>query len=100
MTNKVVLSTTLLVEEGVFEMKALTIEEAAAWVRVNAPANFCGHQTVKVVGLQPSESRAQCSGFDQALCLKPLGRLEFGKEYSLPEILEIGVQPLLITKLS
>jgi hypothetical protein len=98
MQAHVILSTTLLLEDGVFEMKTLTKEEAVSWVKAHNPRNYCGHQTVKVLGLEPSTSRDVCPGYFQALCLKPQGRLNFGQEYSVEEIEEIGVLFQLITR--
>lgn len=95
----VILSTKLILEEGIFEAKEISQEEAQAWVNENHPENFCGHATVKLLGLEPETSRKQCTGYDQALCLAAKSRLEFGKEYSLEEIQEIGVEITLISKI-
>lgn len=97
MTNKVILSTPMLLTTGLFRMEEITLEEAKAWVVANNPTNFVGHQTVKVLGLEPATSRDVCSGYDQALSLKVNGRIEFGKEYTVDEILEVGVICFLIT---
>lgn len=97
---KVILSTPLLLEEGSFSMKTLTLDEAKRWVDENQPVNFCGHATTLAVGLQPCKSRDVCTGYEQALVLKPIGRIDFGKEYTYSEIMEIGVTPFLITKQS
>lgn len=94
--RKVILSAPMLLEEGNFSMKFISIEEAAEFAK--DATNFVGHQTVKVLGIEPATSREVCTGFEQALALKVLGRLEFGVEYSAEEIMEIGVQPILITK--
>ena len=94
----VVLSTPLLLTEGTFHAKVISLDEAREWVEANAPKNFCGHQTVKVLGLEPAQTREACQGYDEALCLKPNGRLEFGKEYTVEEILEVGVTPFLISR--
>ena len=96
--NYVVLSSPMLLEVGNFNMKELSIEEATKWVQDNAPTNFVGHSTSLIVGLEPAISREVCKGYDVALALKPIGRLEFGKEYSKPELEEIGVSCFLITK--
>ncbi|WP_028492747.1 hypothetical protein [Thioalkalivibrio sp. ALE19] len=96
--RRVILSTPMLLEEGEFAMREISLGQARAWVQENAPTNFCGHETVKVVGVEPAAGRGSCEGFDEALCLKPAGRLEFGKEYTVQEILDIGVTPLLISK--
>ena len=96
--RQVILSTPMLLEPGTFRMDVLSLEEARHWVEENNPTNFCGHQTVKVLGLEPAQSREVCQGYDQALCLKPNGRLEFGKEYTVDEVLAIGVTPLLIQR--
>jgi hypothetical protein len=98
--DNVILSSPILLEEGTFEMKTLSLEEAAEWAKSENPKNFCGHQTTKALGIEPSSSREACVRYDQALCLKPKGRMEFGKEYSVQEILSIGVSFQLITKIS
>ena len=98
--RNVLISTPLLLEEGRFEMKRISLEEAKTWAIFNAPENFCGHETVRVLGVAPSTHRIQCDSYDVALALKPNGRLEFGKEYTVGEILEIGVTAFLITKLA
>lgn len=96
--SKVILSTTLLLSEGVFELKRISVAEALEWVGQNNPQNFCGHQTVKLLGLEPSTSRGVCEDYTEALCLKPAARVEFGREYSLEEIQNIGVEFSLITR--
>lgn len=95
--SKVILSTPMLLTEGTFNMKEISLEEAKAWVAENNPVNFVGHQTVKVLGLEPATNREACTGYQQALSLKVNGRVEFGKEYTVEEILEIGVSCFLIT---
>ena len=94
--RKAILSAPLLLEEGTFTMKEISLEEAREWA-VDAD-NFCGHQTVKVIGVDPSQTRGVCQGYDEALAPKPNGRLEFGREYTIEEILEIGVTPMLISR--
>lgn len=95
---KAILSTALILEEGIFESKNITLEEAKDWVKLNKPTNFVGHSTVRVVGVEPANTREVCASYEQAMVLKPLGRLEFGKEYSVEEILNIGIQAQLLTK--
>ena len=95
---KVILSTALLLEEGVFKLSNISLEEARSWVINNNPTNFVGHSTVRVLDIEPATSREVCTSFTEALVLKPLGRLEFGKEYSVEEILNVGIQPQLIVK--
>lgn len=94
--KNVILSTALILEEGNYDVRNITLAYAQQWVEANNPTNFSGHATVLAVGVQPSKDRAVCDGYDNALVLKPLGRLEFGREYTLQEILDIGVQPMLI----
>ena len=89
--NKVILSTKLMLGQGIFASREISLEEAKMWVKTNAPKNFCGHETVKILGLQPAVTRETCQGYDEALCLVVNGRLEFGREYSIEEIQEIGV---------
>jgi hypothetical protein len=97
-TDKVVLSTALVIGEGVFTVENISLEEAQLWVLTENPWNFCGHITVKLVGMEPATHREQCEEYEEALVLKPLGRLEFGREYSVEELLKVGVQPMMITK--
>lgn len=94
----VIISSPLLLEEGLFEIKKISLDEAKKWVQENAPENFVGHSTVKVLGIEPAKERKTCQGYDEALAIKPNTRLEFGKEYSVEEILEIGVTIFLIKK--
>ena len=94
----VILSTALILQEGRFIAENITIEEASQWVKENNPKNYCGHATTLAVGIEPSKTRDICIEYDQALVLKPIGRLEFGREYTLQEVVEIGVQPMLISK--
>jgi len=97
MDEKVILSTPLLLTDGLYRRRTISLEEAVDWVANSNPRNFCGHQTVKILGLEPSTTREACKGFSEALCLKPKGRLEFGKEYSLAEIQAVGVEFVLLT---
>jgi len=94
--KKVILSTPLIVEEGTFIVKVITLDEAREWV--GDADNFCGHQTVKVLGIDPANTRGTCYSYDEALALKPNDRLEFGKEYTAEEVFAIGVTPFLISK--
>jgi len=95
---KAILSTTLILGEGTFTAKKISFEQAISWVLGNDFNNFCGHQTTKILGIQPAESREQCTGYAEALCLAPKERLEFGREYTRKEILEIGVDFTLISR--
>lgn len=96
--EKVILSTALLLGDGTYQMRTISQAEAQEWVNTHSPRNFVGHQTVKLLGLEPATDRAVCQGYDEALCLKPRGRMEFGREYTVSEISEIGVDFQLITK--
>lgn len=96
--KRVILSTKLIIGDGTFEAKTITEAEAQAWVQSGEVENFCGHETTKVLGLEPDKSRRQCEGYDEALALSAKQRLEFGREYSMEEIKEIGVIFTLIKK--
>lgn len=95
--TRVILSTSLVLEPGTFETSELTLEQAQAWLDDDID-NYCGHQTVRLLGLEPDEERRQCVGYDEALCLRAKERLEFGREYTVDEIKEIGVEFMLIVK--
>ena len=94
--NKVILSTPLLLETGVFEMQEVSLEFAKDFAKV--AKNFVGHSTIRILGIEPSTSREVCNCYEQALVLKVNGRLDFGKEYSVEEIEEIGYKIFLIRK--
>ena len=96
--NYVVLSSPMLLEVGNFNMVELSIEQATQWVEEFSPKNYVGHSTSLIVGLAPATTREVCSVYDQALALKPQGRLEFGREYTKQELLEVGISCFLITK--
>lgn len=95
---KVILSTPMILEEGNFNCSFISIDEARQWVNENNPTNFVAHSTVRIIGVEPATSRDVCEGYSEALVLKVLGRVEFAREYTEEEIIEIGVQPMLITK--
>ena len=95
----VILSTKLVIGTGIFDATEMTHEQAQKWVDEHNPENFCGHETVRVLGLVPDKSRKQCDSYEQALCLSAKSRLEFGREYTVEEIQEIGVEYILLTKL-
>lgn len=97
MYDFVVLSTPMMLLDGEYNMITITLEDAQHLVKEQPPVNFSGHQTVKLLGLDPSEKRATCDSYKTALVLSPKERLEFGKEYTLEEIEEIGVECKYIT---
>ena len=97
--RNVILSTPMILEEGDFNCQFISIQRAKEWVKeANDVVNFVTHSTVRVLDIEPATSRDVCEGYEQALVLKVLGRVEFGREYTAEEILNIGVQPMLITK--
>jgi len=97
--NRVILSTKLLIGDGTFECREITPDEATNWLALGPVENYCGHATVRILGLEPDRSRRECEGYDEALCLKPRSRLEFGREYSQEEIAAIGVEYALIRRI-
>lgn len=96
--TRVILSTKLIIGEGHFFVKSLTRSEAQEWVNTSSPDNYCGHATVRLLGLEPDKSRRQCDGYDQALAINARARLDFGREYTKEEIEQIGVEYTLICK--
>lgn len=95
---QVILSSPILVEDGKFTRKTISQKKAQKWVDRNGPVNFSSHQTVKILGVEPASTRENTPGYDEALIISPLGRLEFGREYTKEEIEEIGVEFVLIKK--
>lgn len=96
--KKVILSTPLLLEEGIFKMSKISLEEARNFAK--EAKNYVGHSTVKILGIEPSSLRETCTSYDEAIILKINGRLDFGKEYSLEEIEEIGYTIFKISEIS
>lgn len=94
----VILSAPILIGEGIFKAKILTQAEAQAWVDEKAPQNFCGHETTRVLNVEPMKGRDQCLSYTEALVISPEARLEFGREYTKDEIMKIGVKFTLIRK--
>jgi len=56
---------------------------------------YTQHETVKLLGLEPAKERKVFTptGNELQIWLKPKGRLEFGREYTLEELQQIGVIP-------
>lgn len=96
MANTVILSTPLLVETGDFRMEEISLDQARQLAE--GATNFVGHSTVKLLGIEPAKDRGVCETYDKAIVIKPAGRLEFGREYSVEEIEEIGYTIFLISK--
>ena len=94
-----ILSSPLILEAGTFKVEHISLEEAKRLVdTASAVHNHCGHQTVKLLGLPPVKGRPAADGYEVALAIKPGKRLEFGREYSLEEIEEIGYTIFKISK--
>lgn len=49
--NTAILSSPILLENGTFASSEITVEAAKRWVKKSSPKNFCGHETVKLLGL-------------------------------------------------
>ena len=96
--KKVILSTSMLLECGTFEMKEVSLEEAKNFAKT--AENFVGHSTVRILGIEPTTERKTCTSYDEALVIKVNKRLEFGKEYSIQEIENIGYKIYKIKRLS
>jgi len=94
--RKVILSSTLLLEEGTFSMRKVDLAEAADFAR--DAELFCSHETVRILGINPDTARKVCGGYDEALVIKPHNRLEYRREYTLAEIEEIGYDLFIIKK--
>lgn len=103
---RVILSSPILIldkDEAQFHARRLSLGEARAWVEAatedGSIENYCGHETVKILGLEPAQDRRNCDYYDVALCASAKERLEFGREYTIEEIEEIGVDFLLIQRI-
>jgi len=98
--KRVILSTKLIIGSGTFQAEEITQGQAQDWLSQGLVENFCGHETVRILGLEPDKSRRQCDGYDEALAINAKSRLEFGREYSIKEIQAIGVEFTLIRRVS
>jgi len=96
--GKVILSSSIIFEPGTFVVERWTLSEAKEWVNTHNPKNYSTHDTVKILGIEPRKSRASCSTYVEALCLKPNERLDFGRQYTQEEIEEVGVKCFFIRK--
>jgi hypothetical protein len=94
----VILSTSMLFEEGFFKMERVELSDAKEFAKT--AKEFAGHSTVRVLDIEPCLGREVCDGFDNALVIKVRGRVEFGREYSREEIEEIGFDIYLIQNLT
>lgn len=92
MKGLIILSTPLVFPETITTCREITEKQAQELVNSSNVINYSGHQTTKILGIEPSKDRKVCNGYQKALSLKPEGRMEFGREYSLEEIKEIGVR--------
>jgi hypothetical protein len=95
---RVILSSPVLLQDGSFNRKTISRRAARKWVEKHRPTNYCTHQTVKLLGIDPANSREECLGYDEALIATPKGRLDHEREYSWQEIEHIGVDFVLITR--
>ena len=96
--KRVVLSSPLILEAGEFESRYISLEDAMNWIEAGSLENYCNHETIKILGLVPPKSRESATYYDEALCIKTKERLEFGREYTVEEIEEIGYNIILIKK--
>lgn len=96
----VILSTPMVITEGLYEMKEIDLFVAKKIIEKHKVENYVGHETVKILGLTPSKERKECEDYDIAIIIKPKKRLEFGKEYSIEEIEKIGYNIYKVQKIS
>lgn len=92
--KRVILSSGLMLEDGFYLRR--TVDRATATAFAAEAENFCQHETTKLVGVEPAKEREAIDHYDVALVISPYERLEFGREYSVQELLEIGVDYTLI----
>lgn len=92
----IVLSAPIMIGVGRYEMHKISLSDALELIEYaqerNHFENFCGHETVRILGLEPVKERKTCEYYRDALVVVPSKRLEFGKEYSISEIEEIGYE--------
>jgi len=90
---KVAITSAFIPVQGKFKFKIISKQDAISLIKTNELVGiFTGHQTVKILGLKPVQGRPVYNPQPDhiQLWIKPKGRLEFGKEYTIEEIEEIG----------
>ena len=90
---KIVIVSAFIPAEGIYEIKKVNKDEAIKNINENELVGiYTNHQTIKILGLEPCNGRPvfNPTGKEIQLWIKPKGRLEFGREYSIEEIEEIG----------
>lgn len=99
--NKIaVLPSPILLEEGEFRNSKISLETATELIDKHGYTNYSGHQTVKILGIEPSKTRSECLGYKYAIIIKPNPRLQFGLEYTVEQIKKIGYAIYLIEKIA
>ncbi len=91
--RKLAITSAFIPVEGTFQFRIISKEEAINLIKNNDLIGvFTSHQTIKVLGLKPCQGRPIYNPELNhiQLWIKPKGRLEFGKEYTLDEIEAIG----------
>lgn len=87
-----VILSAIIPQEGTAHICQVDLSEMKEYVQSGNFVNFVGHETVKLLGVEPAKDRRELNGYyDEAVIVKPNGRLEFGREYSISELQEIGV---------
>ena len=94
----VILSAPVIFNEGSYDVRAVGLEEARAWIRQRRPVNYSGHATVRLLGCVSAACRETCTDYDEALAIRTKRRLAFGREYTPAEIEAVGFELLLITR--
>jgi len=99
-TPVTVLSSPMVLTVGLYQVMKIDLECAKFLCEHQEVKNYCPHQTVKLLGLEPSTTRDACEDYEVAICIKTKGRLEFGKEYNIKEIESIGYDIFHIRKVN
>ena len=94
----IILSTTILLEEGIFKVEKIDLKEAKDFALM--AENFVTDSTVRLLGIEPTTERKVYTTFDNALVIKAKGRIDFGKEYTKEGIEGIGYELYLIKNIS
>ena len=100
MINLAILSSTILLEDGTFHRAEITLTQAKTLINAFDTTNYTQHYSCALLGVEPAKERVTCESYDVAIVVKPNTRLQYGREYTVEEIEDIGYKIVVIWKQS
>ena len=100
MINLAILSSPILLEDGTFHRAEITLDQAKTLINAFDTTNYTQHSSCLLLGVEPAKERVTCESYDVAIVVKPNTRLQYGREYTVEEIEDIGYKIVVIWKQS